>query len=399
MTQSAARAAKGGGLLFAAMMLVNVLNYGYAVVLGRVFGPEEYGAYASFTSLFLLVSLLPLTLQQVTARYAALGATLSGYVLRLALVAGAVLAALLAGSSAWLAPLLKLNPWWLVLLGVVAPVYAWTGVLRGEAQGRQAFPAFGSNLVLEHAVKILLTPLFLAFVPGASGAVAATLAALPLTALHLRRFQASVQARHERAREAVLYAGPVFANLAAQAVIINADILMVKALLPAHEAGIYAAVAMIGRVVFYSSWAVGAAVFPLVSARQGDGGSSSRLLWIALGTVALISGGITVVCAAAPQFVLGVLYGDAYLAGATLVGSYALLTTFYAVSNVISNHYLALGRHSMGYLPVAGAALQVALIATHHGTLQDVVWSQLVARGALLLGSVAAVAYFERRRS
>lgn len=381
------------------MMLVNVFNYGYAVVLGRLFGPVQYGAYASFTSLFLLISLLPLTFQQVGARYAATGQSIVGSAVRLGWLSGTALALVLVGGAFWLGPVLNLPALWLVALGIVAPIYVWTGVLRGEAQGRQNFQGFGVNMILEHAVKILLTPLALLALPGASGAVLATLAALPFTTLHLRRYHPARLEESPHRREAVKYALPVLSNLAAQAVIINSDVLMVKAFLPAHEAGIYAAVAILGRVVFYSSWAVGTALFPLVSSRQGDGASPRKLLWIALAVVGVISGGVTLVCALAPQFVLGLLFGAAYLEGAPLVGAYALFTTFYALSNVISNHYLALGRHGLGYLPIFGAIAQVVLIALFHDTLQEVIWSQLVAKGALLLLSVAAIFIYERRRN
>ncbi|GGK39721.1 hypothetical protein GCM10008955_36940 [Deinococcus malanensis] len=380
------------------MLVVNVLNYGYAVVLGRVFGPSEYGAYASFISLFLLVALLPLTLQQAGARYAAINESVAAYTTRLAWIAGGGFGLVLVAGSFWLSPLLNLPAGWLVWLGVLVPFYAWLGVLRGEAQGLQNFRGFGLNMVLEHAIKILLTPLALLVLPGATGAVAATLAALPATIWHLKRYQSTLQVTLARQQEVLQYSAPVFTNLGAQAVIINSDILMVNALLPRQEAGIYAAVAMIGRVVFYSSWAIGTALFPMVSARQNAGASPRLLLWVALGTVGLISGGITLVCAVAPEWVLGLLYGDAYLPGAPLVGPYALLTTLYALASAISNHYLALGEHAAGYLPLLGAAAQLVLIGLFHDTLSEVVWSQMAAKGGLLVLSLLSVVWFERRR-
>ena len=140
---SARKALEGSTLLFVAMMLVNVLNYGYALVLGRLFGPAQYGAYASFISLFLLITLLPMTLQQVNAKYTAMGESVTRYTVQLALIIGSVLGIMLAITSSPLSQLINLPQSWLIGLGAVLPFYALIGALRGEVQGQQAFGVLG----------------------------------------------------------------------------------------------------------------------------------------------------------------------------------------------------------------------------------------------------------------
>lgn len=374
----------GSGLLFSAMMIVNILNYGYALVLGRLFGPVAYGAYASFISLFLLVSLLPLTLQQITAKYAAAKTSVAGFTSRVALATGILLGLALFLLAPVLAPIIKLPATWLMGLGIFLPLYALMGTGRGEAQGEQAFTVLGSNMILEHALKIALTPLALFFAPAASGAVLATLAAVPLTTFQLRKFfrlkVKSVIQRQDVAR----YAAPIFVNLSAQAIIINTDVLLVNALLSSEEAGIYAAVALIGRIVFYGSWAISAAIFPMVAARAAEGKNHRDLLYIALGAVAFISFGVTGFCALFPGFVITTLFGQAYLAGVSLIAPYALMTTLYALANVVSNHFLALGSHKAGYWPLIAAFIQVALILAVHSSSLNIIWMQMLAKGGLL---------------
>ena len=48
-----------------------------------------------------------------------------------------------------------------------------------------------------------------------------------------------------------------------QVVINNVDILLVKHFYPPEQAGLYAAIAVVGRVVYMSSWAVVSSMFPL----------------------------------------------------------------------------------------------------------------------------------------
>lgn len=378
------RALRGSTLLFGATMVVNLLNYGYAMVLGRLFGPEPYGAYASFMSLFLLLTLLPMTLQQVGARFAAAGESAIAVTSRQALSIGSLGATLLALFSGPLAQLLQLPQGWLIGLALALPCYALLGAVRGEAQGRQAFGTLGGNLVLEHGAKIGLTPLALLVAPLASGAVLATLLALPLTLAPLWRYLKSSTLRTVRRAAVRRYALPVLIGLSSQAVIVNSDVLMANALLPAEEAGLFAAIALIGRVVFYGSWAVGAAAFPLVAARHRTGHDHRGLLWAALGSVALVGLGVTSACALAPELVVRLLFGDAFVAGARLVVPYAFMTTLYALANIVSNHYLALGSFRAGILPLAGALAQVALVLFVHDTAVHIIVAQAVAKGGLL---------------
>jgi O-antigen/teichoic acid export membrane protein len=372
---------QGSSILLVSMMVVNALNYGYTLLLGRFLGPHDYGVYASFISLFLMMVLLPMTLQQVTAKFSASGESVIAYTSRLALWLGGAVGILLFIFSGAIASLVHLPQMWLMAMALFLPIYTLLGALRGETQGKQHFSQLGLNLVLEHGVKILLTPLAMVFAPFASGAVVATLATSPIPLLHLRKYLKFSEFPASLGHKVRRYALPIFVSLLAQVVINNSDVLMVNALFDHQTAGIYAAIALIGRAVFYGSWAVSAAVFPMVAARQGS--TLSLLNW-ALVSVAGVGLSITALCALMPKVIIGMLFGKAYLAGVSLIAPYAFMTTLYALANVLSNHYLALGSHRAGYLPLVGAFLQVGLIIIFHGSSLQVIWAQMAAQAILL---------------
>jgi len=380
------RALSGSGVLLLTVMLVNLLNYGYALILGRTLGPTAYGAYASFIALFLILSLWPLTLQQVAARFSATGGSVLGFLRPLSLKSGTVLGAVLLLLASPLSKVLHLPTPWLMGLALLTPLFGLTGVLRGEAQGEARFVPFGINLVIEHLGKILLTPLTLILAPGASGAVLATLTAFPVTVMHLWRRGPVREVTLDERLAALKFARPAFANLAAQALIMNSDVLLVRAFLPTREAGIYAAVSIIGRVVFYGAWAVSTAIFPLVAGRKSE--KTGQLLWLSMGLTGLVGGGITVVCALAPALIVSVLFGPAYLPGAAILAPYALITTLYALSNAVNNHTLALDHSRNSYLTAIIAGLQVTLMLFNHATVQAILLDQLIGQGLLLLVSL-----------
>lgn len=375
--------------LFAAMLVVNVLNYGYALVLGRWLGPAEYGSYAAFMSLFLLLTVLPLSLQQVGARHAAAGSSALGYTRLQALRLGGGLGAGLTLLCVPLGLVSSLPPLWYAILGAFLPLYALLGAARGETQGRQQQGRLGTNMVLEHLSKIALTFPALLVLPGATAAVVATLAGVGVALWALR----NTLGEPGPSRPDPGYVLATGGNLLAQALILNADVLLAKALLEPAQAGLYAAVAMIGRIVFYGSWAVGMAVFPMVAQAHAQGRDPTRLLGWAFSSVALISLAFTGACAAAPGWVVGVLFGPDYLAAAPLVAPYALMTTLYALANVVSNHFLAQGHGQLGWWGLGAGLLQLGLMLLWHGSGLELIVAQGVAKGLLLCGFVLAAAH------
>ena len=373
----------GTSILFIAVMFGNVLNYGYALVLGRFLGPEQYGKYASFMSLFLMLSLLPLTFQQIGAKYCAEGKSVARYTTKLALVLGGGMGIALAVFAQALEKLLNLPASWLIAFALCFPLYSLLGVFRGEVQGAERFALLGGNMILEPSSKILATVAIFSLAKTATGAVIATLLSLAFASLHLlRQWPQRVVSALERA-SVNRYAIPSFVNLCAQALIINVDLLIVNAFLP-QEAGLYAAVALLGRVIFYGSWAIGAAIFPAVAKLGGrEALRQQQLLWFAFAGVAMVCGGIIAFCALFPEFVLKLLVGSAYLGAAHMLAPYALMTSLYALSHVISNHYLALGYHRAGYLPFGGALFQTLLILLFHSSGMEVILVQIIAKASL----------------
>ncbi|MDX2004753.1 MAG: oligosaccharide flippase family protein [Meiothermus sp.] len=386
---------RSSALLMGAMVVVNLLNYGYALILGRWLGPAEYGGYAAFTSLFLVLTVLPLTLQQLGARYTAAGGALA-YTRAHALKVGTGLGLGLLALSIPLERLTSLPAAWYAALAVFLPVYALLGAARGEVQGKEQQGRLGLNMVAEHLSKIVLTFPALALFGGSSAAVAATLAGVAV-ALWLLRGELRPSGPSVTPESG--YPASVGVNLLAQALILNADLLLAKALLEPHEAGLYAAVAMIGRIVFYGSWAVGTAVFPMVARAQSEGRSHWPLLGMALLSVATVSVGFVGVCALAPRWVVGVLFGGDYLEAAALVAPYAAMTALYALANVIANHFMALGKGQLGWWALGTGVLQAALMMGWHSSGMELILVQMIAKGCFLaVGGWAILTHLRERR-
>ena len=175
------------------------------------------------------------------------------------------------------------------------------------------------------------------------------------------------------------------AALIGQILINNSDILIVKRFFLAEQAGHYAALALIGRVVFFATWSVVATLFPIVAQRQQRGESHRQLLWLSLGLVLAVSVVIIGASLIIPDFIVSVLFGEAYLSVAPLLWLYAVATLFYALSNVVVNYRLSLGSGGGSLFVVVGGVLQVVSLWVLHGTLFQVVVVQIALMGTLFV--------------
>lgn len=378
--------------LFLVMLLVNGINYSNTLVLTRLLAPSEYGAYATFGALFLVLTLLPTTLQQVAARFSVLDNSAISSVARLGIQTGVAVGLVLLVFATWFASVLKLPLPWLIGLAILTPVYALLGAFRGEAQAKNP-NLFGLNLLLEHSSKILITlPLW--FVLG--NANAPVMALLVSIAVALFALRPNIHA--------LLFPIPVnlemrpfvlasLSGMTAQVMINNADVILARAWLPADQAGVYAAIAIIGRVVFYASWAVGTALFPKVAASVRDQLPHLPLLWRGLSMVAASSVVIALVCVIFPTQLTAILFGSNYQLGAAWLAPYAVATSFYALSNLISNHHMALGQRSFGLLPMFGAVLQISLMLVFHHSALELVLAQVAAMGMLFVLTLSTSLY------
>jgi O-antigen/teichoic acid export membrane protein len=351
------------------------------------------------------------TLQTVSARFAAIHTAdnnpahllaLRHWMSRWSWGVGLALLLLIAAAAPLLVQFFHLtSPWPLLLLAVGMPLYFAQGVDRGVMQGQTRFGILSLSYQAEMWARLLFSIAFVVLGWAVAGAVAGL--TLSFVATWLVGFAAYDLARLKRARQGsepharpvplsrderrrvLVYAGPVGAALVGQILINNSDILIVKHFFPAEQAGYYAALALIGRIVFFATWSVVTALFPIVAQKQQRGEPHRHLLAFALALVALISAGIIAAALFIPELLVLLLFGEAYLSIAPLLWLYAVATALYALANVVITYRLSAGAGGGSVLAVAAGVAQVGGLWLFHASLQQVVLVQIGLMALLLL--------------
>lgn len=390
-------------LVFGASMAGNILNYAFNFAISRRVGVEGFATLSSLVSFLMLLSIPTSVLTLIVVKYAAVyhaagdGARvrrLSQLLLRWTGVA-AVLAfcvGLLLHSqiAAFLripddsAILLCLA---IIALGLVTPS------ARGILQGEQDFFRYSVSTVLETLLKVLLgvALVYLGFgVPGAMlGWTAGTTCSLAYTVWAvLRKHGAAAHAPvrlaldMRRLAQTTLGVGLATGFLT---VISFIDVLLVKHYFAPHQAGLYAAVNLTGKVVFFLAGFVPAVMLPKAVAKTAKGEQAGALLLQAAAVTAAMSGIALLVFGIMPAEAIRVLAGRDFVAGAPYVLQYDGAMCLLAILGLVVNYKI--GIHRFDFLYGLGAVLvcEIVAIALMHRTLWDVVH-------VLLVGNAAAVA-------
>lgn len=398
----AARQQLSGALILSVTMLgVSAANYLLNLLLARFLSPAEFGDANLAVNLVLAAAAAAAMLQLLSARSGAIDDP-NGIESRRRLarwawgIGGALGVGLAIGSSNLAHTFNTSTPVLFVVIGIGLPVYLAQAVMRGALQGDLRLGRLAVSYAVEAATRVGIALVMLALgfgVIGAAVAISLSFVASAIAARHrVARTTAGQRASDVATKtdEGGLAAVSVAATilLVGQVVIANGDIVLAKAVMAPDEAGSYAAAAVIGRGLYFLSWAVVHSTFP-VFARASGPEERRRAMIRALSMVVS-----TCVVGVAGLALLGnqlapLLLGDGYAAAAEVLVPYAIATALFAVGNLVASLDLAIGRWRAPGALLLGAALQTLLLLAFGATPMSMAIAQMIAMAltAVLVGA------------
>lgn len=393
----------GGMLFFVSATIVNLGNYVFNLILGRWLGPAAFADLSLIVTLLLLVTFITTGFQQTVAKFVAVHAAADDWLRMVGLrrwmrgwawIAGALLLALFGlGAPLWSRFFHTQSTWPFVILAVGLPFYFAQGVDRGALQGQTRFKTLALSYQAEMWVRLFAALALVALgfsVNGAVGGITLSLVATWFVARRVGFGLPSLGTFSPAERKAVsLFAASVGVAEVSQILINNSDILIVKHFFDAQSAGWYAALALIGRAVFFATWPIVLAMFPIVAQKQHKGEPHRYLLGIAMALVLLVSLAIIALTAIVPDPIVRILFGEAYLSISSLLWLYSIATGLYSLSNVVINYRLSLGDGGGSALAVVAGVMQVAGLWIWHTSLRQVVLVQIGIMAVLLVALLA----------
>jgi hypothetical protein len=169
-----------------------------------------------------------------------------------------------------------------------------------------------------------------------------------------------------------------------QVVINNIDILLVKSFFSPSDAGLYAAVALFGRLLYFASWSIVSAMFP-ISASIHPKVSRENVLTTSLFLVVSISILFIVALEVLPDFVVGLVLGQSFAKVSGLLSLYAFATAVYSVSVVLMAYEMSRKIANTGWFQLVVGGVMVIGISLFHDSLRQVIQVQVMTMVLLLI--------------
>jgi O-antigen/teichoic acid export membrane protein len=391
----AERTATAGGIAAAVgTTAANILSYGLSLAGARLLAPSEYGVLVALLAVTLVASVPALALQavvavrvvratgagrrRVTAESAGLGLAVGAAMLVLGLVATPVLQRFLdlAGpqEAVWVA----------VAVGATTVL----AVLQGVAQGRQDFHRLALILIVYAAGRLIGGVAGLLVFDSVAGTLAGVAAGVAVSAV--LAWALTGRPRPARGGWQVRELLVACQALAGLYLLTNLDPVLARHYLPATEAGLYGAGAVLAKAAFFLPQAVVLVLFPRLASSPRPG----RTLWLGLAALTGLGLLMTGVTRLAGGLAVTAVGGDAYQELAAHAYLFVAVGSALGVVQLLLYAQLTADRAHATiavWAVVAGEAAVVATVA--HGSLVEVVTAAL---GTALVAAVLGLAWTAR---
>ena len=380
---------KASGLMFISTIGGGVLGYVFQVLMGRMLSVIDYGLFVTLMALLSVVGVPLGTLSMVVSRrasdYRARNqperlAAMFWWINQRVLWIGLAAALCTLPFTPFLrdyANLESLVPTLIFLL--LTFVFLFGPVNIAFLQAQQNFRWLAIYGLTVHGFKVFfcVTLVFAGFkLNGAlMGMVLATTATWMLTYFPLRSVVTQpIGAKQIKDHLSFMGAIPVLIANLSFAVMTQLDLLLVNHYFDSHQAGVYAAAAILGKAVMYLPAAITIAMFPMVAENESRSQSSVQLFINAMILTAGLSISGAVFYFLFADGTMALFYGQKYPGSAELLKYYGFAMLPMTLIMVAEHFLIAKGRVVFAYLMIVGIPFLLFAAHNYHDRLIDMVY-------------------------
>ncbi|HEY6736822.1 MAG TPA: oligosaccharide flippase family protein [Candidatus Saccharimonadia bacterium] len=394
-------------------LAVSFMNYLYYPVLGRLLAPADFGEVQAVISFFLqtgvLLSVLGMVTISVVKRYSndVQRQAILGELEQLALWIGLALFTVVVLAAVPLQNFLNFTspvPFILLALSVLLGIPG--AFANAFIQAHRRFGVLSASGLVASLGKLLGSTALVIIGWRAAGAVLgvvlAQLLALAFAAWWARRLGRRLSVPHLQRpnltliRPELRYAGLVLVTSLAINMLLSCDIIVAKHVFSPHDAGLYAGIATVARIIYFLTVPLAAVL--IASVKPGEPAHNHALLKRSLALLALLGGGTLLVFCWAPAVIVGLLVGQRYAPVAGLLPGLSLAIFTLSLANLLVYYHVALRHVSVLAAAGLGLVITLGLFLLHHGSLTAIVES-LGWGSAALVGLILLITRWEARHA
>ena len=391
---------------------LNIFNAGqffYHLLAARILGKAYYGDLAAILSIIGEIGIIHLAIGMTIIRFIASEKkenTVNNYIKWFSwwsILVGGVIGILALVASPLIIKFLNITqPAAIYLLGPALFVSLIVSVGRSILQGLLKFDKYVLSMMAELGVRILLTVVLAALGYAVFGAMSAIVIGTLFSIFVIKFFVGTrlkgIKGARPKIQPLLKYAVPVFVQGLALTSMYTVDVLMVKHFFSPEKAGLYAAMGILGRTVFYGAAPITSVMFPLISKRYARGEGYYNIFFLSAILIGLASALIVGFFWLFSNFAILALYGSDFLEGASFLWLISLFMALVSFASLFVQFYLSIGKTEIVWPVAIASGLQAILIWFIHPDLLTVIKLSILS-SALLVAALLVYFPFHARSS
>ncbi len=380
---------KGSLIFFILFNMFNMMNFLFHFISGRLLGSALYGTLGAIMGIIYIFNIPADSVITIISRYTTkcLGNEnkIKGLFvksLKKFFFVGIISFLLFALLSPLLGAFLDIEVPLLILTGVLLISVFTITVNRGILQGQKKFSALGLNFFSEGILKLGLTIALIIIGFKVYGAVLGIMIgagfAFLLSLISLSTIL-KVEKKEVDTKGIYSYSLPVLVTIAAITIFYSIDLILAKRFFPDDIVGKYAAISMIGKIIFFGTMPISRVMFPLVSERCDIKKDAKDLLKKSLAFVFLLSLAALIVYYFFDNLIIFILYGKDFVDFSKYLIFPSLAMALLSLSNVFAFYNLCSKRKNLNYLLIIFIAIQIILLSVFNSTILQFMYMNILA--------------------
>lgn len=376
--------------------LASALNYLYHLIIGRLLGPAFYGELAALISVIGLLGIVPAAVSLVIVKQISSAKSevevnhLISWFKKKMFIVSLIFALIVLISSPFVSSFLHINEVsYLMLVSLSFLFSLQAGFNRSILQGLLKFKEIVTSILAENAAKLLISVSLILAGFAVGGAMTAFVLAAFL-GWYLTNYYLKIKDQKDlllptNLKPILMLTIPILVQSISTTSLYSSDVVLVKHFFSSYEAGIYASLSTLGKIIFFGAGPINAVMFPLVSKRNSKGENYKKVLIYSFAATAVFAVGICFVYWLIPNFAINLLFGSSYLESSKLLIWFGIFISLFTLSSLFINFGISLGKNRIVIFPLIFAILQIILISFFHQTIFTVVIISIIVTALLLL--------------
>ncbi len=386
----------GSSIMVIGSMFVNVINFVYHILMGRFLGPVQYGVLASVFSVLYIISIVPQSANVSIVKFISSSFDIEDQsktywaLKRFVVKFGIFIALFIFLVSPFIMTYLHLDSIYKVIY--LAPIFYLSlhaTYNQAVAQGKLDFLSAVIPNFISGAGKLLIGLLLVVLGFAVDGALFGILIAVLIAVLYLERWSTKKFIKIENISfdysKFIKYSIPVIVQALALTAFVSLDVILARHYFLSFDAGLYAALSTLGKIVYFATTPVFSVMFPNIVKSHAQNKPTYKYFFLSIFFVMIISFFALFTFTFFHRQIFQFSYGSQYFGFDNLLPFFGLYMVVYSFVGILIFYNLALGKTFVSYIALFGSVVYILSIFLFHMSVMNMIVASIFSCLFLLL--------------